>query len=250
MKSNIFLLIVLFMTEMNGQNSEDSNYWKLTYSSDEKEIGKTYPQIQTSEGGWWDVLDSLSVYGQITFGKSPTITPPFGTLILENMAKRTDFLSAAQFSHHGFIMSLKAKMIFEKYKLGKHWFFPVDVKHKNVIYQYYVFHTNNSQLNLFDLSKSEFEFRQRVNGGRTVDKVVIKSEKSLLEKIESYRNSEKGIWTFQASLLHFKPNLNNVFDLIADRNINIFSYISTNLKTELLQNNITGISINQQSLIK
>lgn len=56
------------MTEMNGQNSEDSNYWKLTYSFDEKEIGKTYPQIQTSEGGWWDVLDSLSVYGQITFG--------------------------------------------------------------------------------------------------------------------------------------------------------------------------------------
>ena len=242
--------MILFLTEMNGQNSIDSKFWKLSYSSDEKEIGRTYPQIQTSEGGWWDVLDSLSVYGQITFGKSPTITPTFGTLILENSAKRTDFLSAAQFSHHGFIMSLKAKSIFEKYNLGKHWFFPVDVKHKNVIYQYYVFHTNNSQLNLFDLSGSEFEFRHSVNGERIVEKVVIKSEKSLLEKIESYRNSEEGIWTFQATSLNFKPNSNSVFDLIADRNINIFSYISTSLKNELFQNNITGIKIMEQSLIK
>jgi hypothetical protein len=235
---------------MNGQNSEENSFWKVEYSIDEKEIGKTYPQIQTSEGGWWDVLDSLSVYGQITFGKSPTITPPFGTLILENKAIRTDFLSAAQFSHHGFIMSSKAKLIFEKYSLGKHWFFPVNVKHKNNIYQYYVFHTNNSQLNLFDLSKSEYEFRQRVSGELNIQKIIIKSEKSLLQKKESFKNSKEGFWTLNASSICLKPNSRNVFDLIGDRNINVHTYISNKLRTELLENNISGINIKQQSLIK
>ena len=235
---------------MNGQTSEENKFWKVEYSTDEKEIGKTYPQIQSSEGGWWDVLDSLSVYGQITFGKSPTITPQFGTLILENKAIRTDILSAAQFSHHGFIMSPKAKLIFEKYNLGKHWFFPVNVKHKNNIYQYYVFHTNNSQLSLFNLSKSEYEYRQRVKGILNIQKVIIDSKKSLLQKKESLKNNKNGFWTLNASSLYFKPNARNIFDLIADRNIDIFSYISTKLKAELLENNISGINITQQSLIK
>ena len=249
MKLKLLVLLVLTFNLSNGQNPDKPKYWRINYTSNEKEIGPMYPQIQSSKGGFWNVMDSLSVYGQIKYGKSPTISPPFGTLILEDKAKITDFLSTAQLSHHGFIISEKTKLILDKYKLGKHWFFPVKIKHKNKILDYYVFHTNNSQLHLFNLSKSDFGCKPITKGKSFIERIIVSDKNSFLSQKKRYQN-KKGYWSCNPLLLYFNRDNYNSFDIIADRDINIHFYISDRLKRELIEKNISGIEIKKQSLFK
>lgn len=250
MKFKFLVSLILIFNQLNGQDLYKNNFWKLNNSSDLSQIGQAYPQIQSSEGGWWDVMDSLSVYGQIKYGKSPDINPPFGILILEDSAERTDFLSAAQFSHHGFVISKKAKLIFEKYKLGTHWFFPVKVRHRNRVFEYYLFHTNNSQLELFNFSKSEFGCKPLLKGKSSMERIKVKDIKSFLSQKRYYQKNRKGYWSCNPTSLYFNFGKYDSFDIIADRDINIHFYISDRLKKELIQKNITGIEIKKQYLIK
>ena len=81
-----------------------TRYYQARYATEIKEIGRRYPQMKGTVGGYWNISDPNSAYGQLRPWHTPTAPPPVGCLQMTKGAKRTDFVSPGRFSHQGFFL--------------------------------------------------------------------------------------------------------------------------------------------------
>lgn len=227
---------------MSHQHKMKTRYYKANHSTDSKVIGRRYPQVSEAIGGSWDVLDSRSAYGQLASWVSPEGVPPVGSLVLSKGAKATDVLSASMFSHHGFILSPKAKAIFEQYNLGANWFFPVDVRYKEQTLSYFILHTNNNFIDDINWDKSEFSF-SRYSIERKQEEIVevinLRNKEAYLE-LRDNRKALNGRY-LKASQIYLKEDFDSSRDMIAFYRIALGTLVSERLMNGLLENGITGL---------
>ena len=121
------------------------------------EIGKEYPQVQKTVGGYWDISAPIGVQNQLKDDFFPNGIPPFGQFKLHANANLTDVLSTAMLPIRSTLISPWCKSVLETFKLGQHWFFPVELlTPSGKTLPYYVFHFNNDCSGSIDFSKSTF----------------------------------------------------------------------------------------------
>src|SRR3569623_486669 len=111
-------------------------YHFLSVSTNEKEIGRYYQTKGLPEGytsKWYDDSNSMT---NLTSSSLPDFIPDL-KWELEEKAILTDIVSASNVTGKGFLISEKAKTIFENFDLAEHKFHKASLVVKNQTFQYY-----------------------------------------------------------------------------------------------------------------
>ena len=98
-------------------------YYSLSYSTDEKEVGKVWPQCKAIPEGydhkWLDLPNSMT---KLTNDAFPNENPDL-VFELDKKAKLTDIISPSNIYAVGLLVNEKAKLILEGFNLITHIFF-------------------------------------------------------------------------------------------------------------------------------
>ena len=135
-------------------------YFLLANSSDEKIIGKKYPQCKglPSKLGltyeWFEQPNSMT---KLSNSKFPYLEPEL-IFELEEKAILTDVVRPSNIMAKGFLVNEKVKELFGQFNLIEHRYYLATVFAKGVEHQYYWLHfkDNEEYLHYADFSKSTF----------------------------------------------------------------------------------------------
>ncbi|MDB4918189.1 hypothetical protein [Mucilaginibacter sp.] len=217
-------------------------YYFLSVSTKEDEIGCYHQTTGLPEGytsKWYDEPNSMT---NLTDSSLPDFVPDL-IWELKDDAILTDIISAGNITATGFLMSEKAKAIFERFNLIEHKFHKASLIVKDQTLAYYYLQLVNMDFTEINFNKSSFcignVFRMKEND------INILSSHDLIEKQKKlelghiiYAEKLSVNETFKALDLFF-------FSIIHD---DIF--VSQNLLNELIENNITGYDVTIQNIFE
>jgi hypothetical protein len=206
----------------------------MFYSVDnrtDKEVGSVFPQVSCLSQSYAHLLRSNEY-------------PPANIKLvfeLENRAKLTDILSQAAISADGLLINEKVKTVFENFNLMNHIFFPVSIKTKDGVLNYYWLHLNESFISAIDYKNSTFCWTEYELEQDSVD--IISFEDYIVKK------KKNGIyWGVNGETIKLLPNkFKDEIDLFNLGPFDFTIYISDRLKEALEKANISGIEIEETS---
>lgn len=187
----------------------------------------------------------------------PAKIPDIGSFVLFKSSKVTDFINGGFVSQFGIVISEKVKDILIKHNLGKHQFYPLKIKHKDLVYKnYFLFKTISGIENFIDIKESIF-YKQREMSFNTEDRVeiIFNNQQEIDEFIKENKkldfNSQIGVYSKQLKLNSNFPKL-DIFYLNKYQNSGYSSLpiISERLKKELENFGITGVKFEITKRIK
>ena len=133
------------------------NYYKFSFSSDPKKVGRRIPQISEiidKQGGQYNTelpnsINRINPWNEVVANLN---APNF---VLHGHAKRTDILSAFHHSHL-MVISKRLKALFEEYKLPKVQVFETKLISGNKLHDYYLFYLPDNFYQFIDCVRSTF----------------------------------------------------------------------------------------------
>ena len=225
-------------------------YYSLEEACATKETGSYFPQITEMFKGYdYSASDSVHNFRKNDFLIKGNI-PNFDTIKMNGLSKVTDLISQCVISGNGFIISKKLKEILEKYKLPKHWFFPVKIlRRKEFLEDFFWFeiYTKENQVELVDFEKSIF---YKVKGYSLRNKI----EQIKMDSSDDYKVKDK-ILNDQYGITH--SILSEKIVLKRKAMLDIFKigvfdtkfYVSPILYQKLLDEKITGCKIEEAIVV-
>lgn len=203
------------------------------------QIEKRSPDYPYNEKNSFQFLPNLA---------PPEVTPNFDYLIVEKKANMTDFISCIGIVNAvGFIISERAKQLFEQFNLMPCNFYPARLLHRNKFYEYFWMHLAADYINHIDYSKSSFVIRkpplyETPNWDEQKMPVEIDSPQTII----AIRKQNAGVRTISPVNLFMNGSFNNNTDLFAfssfdkDRVI-----ISEKLGRAIIDQQLTGIELRE-----
>lgn len=203
--------------------------------------GKSLLNFEIPEGSEVRKFEDLLVCENV-----PIELPEIGQMKLYQSSKVTDFIKGSFLQQYGFIVSGKAKVILEKYNLGKHKYYPLELIHKEQVYSNYWFlRSSASMKDYIDFEKSSFYMQKGLLDFSSRVKIIINSR----EELRNYRSKFQGQNIYiKASEINLSQNFPN-YDLFTTNGYGVQgAYISAKLKSEIIK--LTGIEIKPTKRIK
>lgn len=213
----------------------------------------------------WDGKSPLNIeipnegkgYGEsfsIAFKKEkiPKNLPDVGCLKLYKSSKLTDFILSEFLENRGMFVSEKAKLILEKYNIGKFNFYPVEIEHKDIKYKdYYFFRCDNNADRFIDIKNSLFYSQKPFIGSEERKRISFKNESEIANFLQindskNYNDSEF-IYTEHFTFNKDFPEM-DFFFLKKFTHGGSKPYISIRLKEALSQ--CTGIEFEPTKMVK
>jgi hypothetical protein len=210
-------------------------YYLLSNATDEKEIGKTYPQCKGVPNGytfaWYDEPDSMTNLINKEFPKNN----PNLIFELEEKAILTDVVSPSNISARGILMNERALNIINKKKILNNEIYSGELKKGNEKFKYYWLHLVHDNFDNIDFINSNFIetnlFRHKVSD--------LKIENEYQFKIE-FEKCLKRSNIISVERLKLKTTFN--YDLFFFPKIHSDLIVSEVLLNKLESENITGIT--------
>lgn len=203
--------------------------------------GKSQLNFEIPEGG------EIRRFDELLDGENvPEELPEIGQMILYKSSKITDFIKGSFLEQYGFIVSDKAKDILDKFNLGEHKHYPLEIVHKNQIYSNYWFLRNSASLKEYiDYEKSNFYSQKGLLDFSSREQITINSK----EELETYRSNSQGQDIYvKASEIYLNDDFPK-YDLFVSKEYGIQgTFISTKLKTEITK--LSGVEIKTTKRIK
>lgn len=216
-------------------------YFSLTYSTNEKEVGKIWPQCDSVPEGYnyKELLEGPNSMTNLTNDEFPNEKP---TLIfgLHKKAKLTDVVSPSNISAIGLLINDKVKNILDDFNLMTHKYYPAIVKELEFQYNYYWLHFVKSDLLGVNFEESKFEITNLAN--KPLANIKINSWEHFVE-----RDKNIGLKHIRAKKLIIEPEARK--DLIYFPYIYSFMFVSEDLALELAAQKITGLEIAEQTIL-
>jgi hypothetical protein len=203
--------------------------------------GKSHLDFEIPEGGEVRKFEELLVNENV-----PIELPEIGQMKLYQSSKVTDFIKGSFLEQYGFIVSGKAKVILEKFNLGKCKYYPLELIHKEQVYSNYWFLRSSASIkDYIDFEKSSFYIPKGLLDFSSREKITIKSR----EELRDYRSKIQGQNIYiKASEINLSQNFPN-YDLFTSNGYGVQgAYISAKLKPEIIK--LTGIEIKPTNRIK
>lgn len=176
----------------------------------------------------------------------PEELPEIGQMTLYKSSRITDFIKGSFLEQYGFIVSDKAKDILDKFNLGKHKYYPLEVIHKNQTYSNYRFLRSSASVKDYvDFEKSNFYKQKGLFDFSSREPIAINSK----EELKAYRSKVEGHDIYvKASEINLKGDFPK-YDLFVSKEYGVQgTFISTKLKAEITE--LTGIDIKTTKRIK
>ena len=251
--SNEFYEIQITGNKRTGNQIED---WESVGSLEiEKAFknwdGKSELKFNFPEKGEVEIFTNL-----LRGDNLPAKIPDIGSFVLFKSSKVTDFINGGFVSQYGIVISEKVKDILIKYNLGNHQFYPLKIKHKDLVYKnYFLFKSLSTAENFINIKESIF-YKQRVMSFDTEDRVEVRfnNQKEIDEFIKENKkldhNCQIGVYSKQLKLnSNFQQD---VFYLNKYQNSagSSLPLISESLKKELENFGITGVKFEITKRIK
>jgi hypothetical protein len=217
------------------------NYYIFEPACNTSETGSEFPQVQKMAPGY-DYKSPNSVYALTKATEEfPGFTPNLDYFIVHAKAKLTDLLSATTVDG-GFLISPRFKMLWEKFILTSHRFYPAKVLYKKRFYEFYWLHIISNLTRFVDYRKSTFfaYYNYRHNLGY----ISIKSKEDLAIKKAKIKkdNPEKTI-TIWAETICLNEHFDKSLDLFTVGGFDSNYYISERMKAVIESEKITGCNI-------
>ncbi len=131
-------------------------YFILSNATDEKEIGKIYPQCKGVPKGytfdWYDESNSMT---KLTNDEFPKEKPAL-VFELDKKAKLTDAISPNNISARGFLVSEKVKNLLNDFNIQEYKIYPATLFANKQMLNYYWFHPIKNDFVGIDFKNSEF----------------------------------------------------------------------------------------------
>jgi len=217
------------------KNPISSIIYEITESSDNKKIGRHYPQV--------DYINLPKAHA-IDYHNMPKKTIIFDEITLYKTAKCTDIISSGAINADGFLMSQKILAIFLKYDLGNYKTYKASVFHKGKKYDYAYLQVMNEMKSQLDYKKSTFY---------VADMLDLPVEDYEVNTAEAYEEMSKKIHAgditpfeqysyLNLKLGYFKENT-KLPDFFTLAPCGVTRFISKRLHDDLVAANITGTEI-------
>ncbi len=225
-----------------------TEYYIASNSTDEKIIGKKYPQCKGLPSGmgltfdWFDRPNSMTNLNNDEF---PNFEPEL-FFELEEKAILTDIISPSNVSAKGFLVNQKVKDILSEFNLMEHKYYPATLIVKGDKLKYYWLHFYDNEekyLNGIDYKLSNF-FISDLTFRKTDDIIIV---------------SRDDFWKKKMSLpmKHIRVNKLKFTQGIQNENLDLFYvtyihsdyWISDRLAKRLLALNIKGINTKEQDIL-
>ena len=203
--------------------------------------GKSELSFDLPEGGeirrFHDLLNGENV---------PEELPKIGQMTLYKSSKITDFVKGSFLEQYGFIVSDKAKNILDKFNLGEHKYYPLEIVNKNQIYSNYWFLRSSASVkDYIDFEKSNFYSQKGLLDFSSREKININSK----EEIEIYRSNSQGKNIYVKAIELYLNDDFPKYDLFISKEYGIQgTFISTKLKNEITK--LSGVEIKTTKRIK
>lgn len=215
------------------------NYFIIHESSNPDIVGGDFPQAYKFIKGYnpdsENALFSIYKY-KTTF---PDFVPNLDGIMLSGFAKVTDFVSHG-FLSSSFIVSEKAKSIFEKYKLCTHRFYPLGLYKRGKKYDYSLLKVISDYSDFVDYNKSTF-FEYNISSRKNYGAVSVSSKEDLLQKIKMVEEKTGKIsQTIWGDNIVMNESFDKELDFFIISRINANTYISERLKNDIECNGLTG----------
>jgi len=214
--------------------------------------GKTELKFDFPEKGEIDIFIELLKNDNL-----PSKLPDIGSFTLYKSSKVTDFISGGFVSQYGIVISEKVKDILIKFKLGKHQFYPLSIRHKDLIFKNYFLFKTLSRADDFINIKETIFYKQRKMSFDAEDRTEaifsnqLEIEKFIEENKKLDYENQIGIYSKQITLEHKFPKL-DIFYLRKYQNSadSSLPLISDRLRKEFEHNGITGVKFEKTKRIK
>ena len=216
-------------------------YYFLSVSTNEREIGCYFQTEGLPEGytsKWYDEPNSMT---SLTDSALPDFIPDL-IWELKEEAILTDIISAGNITATGFLMSEKAKAIFENFNLIEHKFHQASLIVKDQTLAYYYLQLVNRDFTGINFNNSSFCIAD-LFGIKEDDSNILSSD----DLIEKQKRLELGL-VISAEKLSFFDTFKTP-DLFFFPIIHSDIFISQNLLNELMENNITGYEVTIQCIL-
>lgn len=219
-------------------------YYVMVFSTDEKVIGKDYPQCYSYMKGvnpddYGSFTDTHWIWIQ---NKFPEFIPVLDGLKLSGKSKLTDFISTCVLYLP--IVNERSKDILSSFNLGHHEFYPTKIYVKGTERQFYFLYTASITDSEMILDKSKFGIFNREFQLKTS---LISGFKTLDEYDKAY--TENAIKRDSSELLIQEISVKKDFNLdyFVLRPFITYGYIvSERLLQAITENNLTGLKVERE----
>jgi len=215
-------------------------YYSLHYAT--TKIGRGgYPQSQDIELEPGRTVHDSDFVWRLMHDRFPSFNPYLGTLILQEGAAVTDFISAATISV-GFVCSNRVRDILLEYNIGETHFYEQSFKHKGQLYtNYNLLHCINNATRLIEFDNSLFQLVRYQNNNKIVKEQMVMDLDEYLWYKHNMSSNTSGDWqSIEPIHIHFKTGKIPP-DIFHIREVDNKTYISQRLKTAFEFNKVTGI---------
>ncbi len=212
-------------------------YIVASESAETKVVGD-YPQ-----GGQmiepYDLRAANSIWSIAKYkGQLVPFVPNMGQIKLDPKAKITDIISLGLLHGSGLWINTKVKQILDNSNLPPHQYFKTVIKHKIQSYEYYWFHIATDLRSEIDFSSSFF-YQGREDSGNKETGYQFEDYADYLDYTTTDDRMKYGLP--RAKTLFFLKKFNPKFDIFYIGKFDHSTYISNELKSKLLERDITGL---------
>lgn len=218
------------------------NYYIFKPAVNTPETGPEYPQVQKMKPGY-DYKAPNSVHAvSRSHDRFPDFEPDMDYFILHSRAKLTDLLSVTPISG-GLLVSERLKDLFEKFPMVAHHFYSAKIQHKKTLHEnYFWMHILSDFTNQVNYPLSTFFIYQ--NYTHNIGYIEISSKEDYFTKKAKIKENNPGkTVTIWAEKIQMNPEFDKNINLFEIGSFNSDCFISTELKEELIAQNITGCDI-------
>jgi len=220
-------------------NPVSTKHFRLSNSTDLKEIGRQYPQT--------DYIN-LGIAHSLKFHELSSAPIKFEKIELYKSSKLTDNISTAAISAHAFILSKRAIEVFKQFNLGEHKIYPATIFHNRIANEYGVLHfTNDLQVEL-DFQNSSF-YVANILGSYEFDISIDNKEdyekKRMLVKNAEYPGTEKWWYVRLKYGVFINGKETRTPDIFTIFSSSENPYISAQLAQAIIDNELTGFQLDR-----
>ena len=212
-------------------------------------IGTIYPQIQKMKEGYnYKSYNSVHALSRKTT-EFPDFIPDLDHFVLSNRTGLSDMLSTSVINTGGFLISEKFKNVIENFKIIPHKFYEAKVLYKKSIFPYYWFHAIGNMYSFVDYKKSKFFIYH--NFSHNIGYINIDSfEDYIIKKEKIKKDNPTKTVTIWAEKIFLNEDFDKTLDFFEVGIFNSQYFISEKLKFHIEKNNITGVLIKENLIIK
>lgn len=219
------------------------NYFILEAAVNTSETGPVYPQVQGMSPNYnYEAPNSVHALSRAS-DHFPTHPPNLNYFVVHNKANLTDLISVAVTSG-GFLINNKLKMVFDRFNITAHQFYPARLMHRGIFYDnYFWIHFIQSDLAKFvDFKKSTFFIYH--NYKYNLGFVKISSFDDLIQKrkVIKQKTPHKTV-TIWAENICLQKTFDNKLDAFEIGTFDSNFYVSERLREALAGAKITGCVI-------